>query len=134
MPSTYNILIMGASYGSLLASKLLFGGHAIKLVCLPAQVTAAGPGDVDPKDYDLVGLAMQEPQYRAPGVRQLLDAVARSRVPCMSIMNMPPLPYLKRVPGLNTDTLKAAYTDATVWDNFEPALITLCRPHPHAIP
>src|SRR3972149_2313250 len=132
MPSTYNILIMGASYGSLLASKLLFGGHAIKLVCLPAeadlinsegfrvrlpvkaraelielhsrrlpgQVTAAGPGDVDPKDYDLVGLAMQEPQYRAPGVRQLLDTVARSRVPCMSIMNMPPLPYLKRVPGL----------------------------------
>ncbi|HEY4773437.1 MAG TPA: hypothetical protein VIH40_01330 [Xanthobacteraceae bacterium] len=165
MPSTYNILIMGASYGSLLASKLLFGGHAIKLVCLPAeadlinsegfrvrlpvkgraelielhsrrlpgQVTAAGPGDVDPKDYDLVGLAMQEPQYRAPGVRQLLDTVARSRVPCMSIMNMPPLPYLKRVPGLNTDTLKAAYTDATVWDNFEPALITLCSPDPQAI-
>ena len=23
----YNILLMGASYGSLLASKLLFGGH-----------------------------------------------------------------------------------------------------------
>src|SRR5579863_100817 len=33
----YNILIMGASYGSLLASKLLFGGHAIKLICLPAE-------------------------------------------------------------------------------------------------
>ena len=27
MPATYNILIMGASYGSLLASKILFGGH-----------------------------------------------------------------------------------------------------------
>ena len=37
MPATYNILIMGASYGSLLASKLLFGGHTIKLVCLPAE-------------------------------------------------------------------------------------------------
>ena len=37
MPATYNILIMGASYGSLLASKLLFGGHAVKLVCLPAE-------------------------------------------------------------------------------------------------
>ena len=31
------ILIMGASYGSLLASKLLFGGHEVKLVCLPAE-------------------------------------------------------------------------------------------------
>jgi hypothetical protein len=37
MPATYNILIMGASYGSLLASKLLFGGHAVTLVCLPAE-------------------------------------------------------------------------------------------------
>ncbi len=34
---TYKILLMGASYGSLLASKLLFGGHSIHLVCLPAE-------------------------------------------------------------------------------------------------
>ena len=33
----YKILLMGASYGSLLASKLLFGGHSIHLVCLPAE-------------------------------------------------------------------------------------------------
>ncbi len=33
----YNILLLGASYGSLLASKLLFGGHSIHLVCLPAE-------------------------------------------------------------------------------------------------
>ncbi|QQO24833.1 hypothetical protein JJB98_23475 [Bradyrhizobium diazoefficiens] len=26
--ATYNILILGASYGSLLASKILFGGHS----------------------------------------------------------------------------------------------------------
>ena len=56
---------------------------------------------------------MQEPQYRSQGVRQLLDAVAKSRVPCMSIMNMPPLPYVRRIPGLNYDALKAAYTDPT---------------------
>ena len=163
--TTYNVLIMGASYGSLLATKLLFGGHKITMVCLPAEVeafnndgarirlpirgrkepieldsrklpgklAAAGPGDVDPKGYDLVALAMQEPQYRSPGVRELLDAVARSRVPCMSIMNMPPLPYLKRIPGLKTDALKPAYTDATVWDNFAPGHLTLCSPDPQAI-
>ena len=34
---SYNILLMGASYGSLLASKLLFGGHKIHLVCLPPE-------------------------------------------------------------------------------------------------
>jgi hypothetical protein len=100
---------------------------------LPGKLSAAGPGEVKPRDYDLVALAMQEPQYRSPGVRELLDSVARSRVPCMSIMNMPPLPYLKRVPGLATDPLKAAYTDASVWDNFEPGLLTLCSPDPQAI-
>ena len=161
----YNVLILGASYGSLLATKLLFGGHKITMVCLPAEVeafnsegarvrlpirgrkepielnsrnlpgklSAAGPGDVKPSDYDLVALAMQEPQYRSPGVRELLDAVANSRKPTMSIMNMPPLPYLKRIPGLNTDALKPAFTDASVWDNFEPGALTLCSPDPQAI-
>ena len=76
---------------------------------------------------------MQEPQYRSPGVRELLDAVAKSKVPCMSIMNMPPLPYVKRIPGLNYDALKPAYTDPGVWDSFDPATLTLCSPDPQAI-
>jgi hypothetical protein len=161
--ATYNILLLGASYGSLLASKLLFGGHSIHLVCLPPEadlinaegfrvrlpvrgrsepvvldsrrlpgkVTASGAAGVNPKDYDLVGLCMQEPQYR--GVRELLDAVAISRVPCMSIMNMPPLPYVKRIPGLDYEALRPAYTDATVWDSFDPKTVTLNSPDPQAI-
>jgi hypothetical protein len=76
---------------------------------------------------------MQEPQYRAAGVRELLDAVARAKVPCMSIMNMPPLAYLRRIPGLDADALKPAYTDASVWSSFDPACITLCSPDPQAI-
>jgi hypothetical protein len=100
---------------------------------LPGKVTASGSAGVNPKDFDLIGLAMQEPQYRSPGVRELLDAVAKSRVPCMSIMNMPPLPYVKRIPGLDYDALKPAYTDPTVWDNFDPACLTLCSPDPQAI-
>src|SRR5712675_2264333 len=161
----YNILILGAAYGSLLASKMLFGGHKIHHVCLPAEadlinaegfrvrlpvkgrkdpvvldstklpgkVTAGPATGVNPKDYDLIGLAMQEPQYRSPGVRELLDAVAKSKVPCMSIMNMPPLPYVKRIAGLNYDLLKPAYTDPTVWDSFDPETLTLCSPDPQAI-
>ena len=35
--ATYNILMMGAAYGSLLASKILFGGHRVHHVCLPAE-------------------------------------------------------------------------------------------------
>jgi hypothetical protein len=39
MPDTLNVLILGASYGSLLASKLLLGGHNVRLVCLPEEAT-----------------------------------------------------------------------------------------------
>src|SRR5205807_5607081 len=94
----YNILILGAAYGSLLGSKILFGGHHVHHVCLPAEadlinsegfrvrlsvkgrkdpvvldtrnlpgkVSASGPKEVSPRNYDLIGLAMQEPQYRSP--------------------------------------------------------------------
>ena len=37
MPDILKILIMGASYGSLLAAKLALAGHTVKLVCLPAE-------------------------------------------------------------------------------------------------
>ena len=40
----YNILILGASYGSLLATKLLLAGHTVKLVCLPAEGDAINSG------------------------------------------------------------------------------------------
>jgi hypothetical protein len=99
---------------------------------LPGSLAAGGPSEFNPPDFDLVGLAMQEPQYRSSGVRELLDAVARVNVPCMSIMNMPPLPYLKRIPGLNTEPLKSCFTDATVWQSFDPAYMTLCSPDPQA--
>jgi hypothetical protein len=164
MPTMYKILIMGASYGSLLGTKLALAGHTVHLVCLPAeadlinsegavvrmpvkgrdglveinsrqlpgQLSAGGTTAFKPADYDLVALAMQEPQYRAPGVRELLEAVAKARVPCMSIMNMPPLTYLRRIPGLNAEACRSCYTDATVWDSCDPALMTLCSPDPQA--
>src|SRR5437762_5242200 len=160
----HNILIFGASYGSLLATKLLLGGHDVKMVCTPAEVelfnkegsrvrmpvkgrdglvevdsrklpgklSADVPTAIKLAGYDLVVLGMQEPQYRSPGVRALLDAVAKARLPCMSIMNMPPLPYLARIPGLAVGTLKDCFTDATVWQSFDPALMTLCSPDPQA--
>ena len=164
MGTTYNTLIMGATYGSLLATKLLLAGHTVKMMCLPAEadainkdgtrvrlpakgrdqlveidsrrlpgtLSAATPDAVNPSDYDLIALAMQEPQYRAPDVRQLLGAIAKAGIPCMSIMNMPPLPYLARIPGLEVDALTHCYTDHTVWDGFDPALMTLCSPDPQA--
>jgi len=160
----YSVLILGASYGSLLGSKLLLAGHRVTLVCTgstaalinragtrvrfplkgraapleiasgacPGSLRAATPGEVDPGAFDLIVLGMQEAQYGAAGVRELMGRIARARKPCFAIMNMPPLPYLKRIPGLATEALAGCYADASVWDGFDPSLITLASPDPQA--
>src|SRR3982750_3188339 len=159
-----NILILGASYGSLLATKLLMAGHNVTLVCrkktaelinrdgtevriklrdepahraifsrdLPGTLDATPPADVDVSRYDLVGLAMQEPQYTNHTIRVLMIKIAGAKLPCLSIMNMPPLPYLKRIPALADMDLEESYTNALVWERFEPGLVSLCSPDPQA--
>ncbi|HZZ93685.1 MAG TPA: hypothetical protein VFE23_14085 [Usitatibacter sp.] len=99
---------------------------------LPGHIGATTTDAARPADYDLVVLAMQEPQYASPGVRELLDQVARSRVPCLSIMNMPPPPYLARIPGIDPALCEESYTDAAAWRGFDPARLTLCSPDPQA--
>src|SRR5215813_11333597 len=143
MRMKHNILILGASYGSLFGTKLLMAGHGVSLVCtkptaelinregtvvrfpirgrqspvdisskkLPGALRAATPDEVDPRKFDLIVLGMQEAQYGTSGVRELMGGIAESRVPCLAIMNMPPLGYLQRIPGLQTDTLKECYAD-----------------------
>src|SRR6266850_1696597 len=160
----YRVLVLGASYGSLLGTKLLMAGHRVTLVCtrptarlieregtvvrfpirgresllaiaskeLPGRLSASTPDEVDPGAFDLVVLAMQEAQYGSHGVRELMGRVARARKPCLAIMNMPPLPYLKRIPGLATEPLEACYADPAVWEDFEPGLIALASPDPQA--
>jgi hypothetical protein len=159
-----NILILGASYGSLLGTKLLMAGHNVTLVCrkktadlinregtevriklrdepahrsifsrdLPGTLDAVAPADVDVSRYDLVGLAMQEPQYTNHTIRVLMIKIAEAKLPCLSIMNMPPLPYLKRIPALAEMDLEEAYTNAQVWERFRPGLVSLCSPDPQA--
>jgi Ketopantoate reductase PanE/ApbA len=159
-----NILILGASYGSLLATKLLMAGHNVTLVCrqrtaelinrhgtevriklrdepqhraifsgdLPGILDAVPPAEVDISRYDLVGLAMQEPQYTNHTIRVLMIKIAEARLPCLSIMNMPPLPYLKRIPALAAMDLEQAYTNANVWQRFQTGLVSLCSPDPQA--
>lgn len=159
-----DILILGASYGSLLGTKLLMAGYGVDLVCtrptadlvnregtrvrfpvsggeppleiasrdLPGALSGLAPDEADPGAHDLIVLGMQEAQYGSPGVRELMRRIARSRKPCLAIMNMPPLPYLRRLPGLSTESLEACYADPAVWEGFDPRLITLASPDPQA--
>jgi hypothetical protein len=160
----HRVLILGASYGSLFATKLLLAGQRVSLVCtrptaelinragtvvrfpmrgradllhiasqgLPGTLTAATPEEVDPASFDLAVLAMQEAQYASPGVRELMARIAVAQLPCLAIMNMPPLPYLKRIAALDVAALEGCYADARIWDGFNPGRITLASPDPQA--
>jgi len=162
--TNYKVLILGASYGSLLGSKLLMAGHHVTLVCrdktaalinqegtrvrmpvkgraamveidsrqLAGTLDAKSPAQVEVADYDLVCLAMQEPQYSDPEVRQLMQSIAKAKIPCMSIMNMPPLPYLARIAGIDPHACRPSFLDPDLWDAFVPGLMTLCSPDPQA--
>ncbi|MDA9865052.1 hypothetical protein N9C96_00065 [bacterium] len=159
-----NILILGASYGSLLGTKLLMAGHDVTLVCrqatadlinaegtevriklrdedthrafhsdaLPGALDASAPSNVDLARYDMVALAMSEPQYASNDICTLMDAIAEAGLPCLSIMNMPPMPYLKRIPGLDAERLAPAFNNLEGWNKFEPGHVTLCSPDPQA--
>ena len=162
---TFRILILGASYGSLFATKCLMAGHDVTMVCrastanlintrgtevritlkgeneyraiqsagLAGRLDASIPENVDPAGYDLVVLAMQEPQYVNHTIRMLLARIALARIPCLSLMNMPPLPYLKRIRAIDAVAAEATYTAAGAWDRFDPDLMTLCSPDPQAV-
>jgi hypothetical protein len=164
MKAKYNVLILGASYGSLFGTKLILAGHSVTLVCtkgtaelindegtfvrLPirgretpleisskainADLSACTPADADLDKYDLVVLGMQESQYGSESIRELMERIAASRLPCLAIMNMPPLAFLKRIPGITTDALTDCYADPGVWEGFEPGLVTLASPDPQA--
>jgi hypothetical protein len=45
---------------------------------LSGSLSATTPDEIDPGPLDLVVLGMQEAQYSAPGVRELMDRVARA--------------------------------------------------------
>ncbi len=164
MRPTYNVLILGASYGSLFSTKLILAGHNATLVCTKPEVEvinrhgtvvrlpvrgldrpvsissndakgsllAATPDAVDPEDFDLVVCAMQEPQYRSTGICELMPRIGHARVPSLAVMNMPPLPYLERIPGLATEPLIRCYAGPDVWKDFEPGLVTTASPDPQA--
>ena len=144
----YNVLILGASYGSLLATKILAAGHNATLVCLPAEVDAfntagarvrmpvkgkeglvevhsgkppgklsvEGPSTAKPAEYDLVALAMQEPQYHQPACASLHGCYRQGE----STVHVHHEHAAASVPGadsgISVKELRSCYTDPMVWD------------------
>ena len=152
-------LVIGASYGLLPAAKIAAAGHSVTVIGHKDQIrmiNQAGVAiryfdkhvlhppmgadglclstidSVDPTDFDLVILAIQEPQAASEGISALFQRIG-DRVPVASIMNMPPPPFLDRIPALPREMRQGAYQNHDIWAQLDPDRMTLASPDPQAV-
>lgn len=154
------ILILGASYGLLPGVKLALAGHEITFVgraeelammeksTLNVRIPLRRTGELaelrssapvlvipdaaKPELADIVLLAMQEPHFADPAVAALMQRIAASQKPCLSIMNLPPPPFLARL-GIGGAALDGVYASSDAWEGFDPARLSNASPDPQAL-
>ncbi len=165
MTDSLNILVLGAAYGLLPATRLGLAGHRVTVVCreterralagqgaavelrrrdgkagpilrLPAaQGRAARPGtlglvgpEIAPDGFDMVLLAMGEPQFADAGIAALAEAVADAELPVVTLMNLLPPCFLRRLARFDVGALRPVYAAWDVWQRFDPDRVTAASP------
>lgn len=97
------------------------------------KVALRTPEQADPAAADFVIFAMQEPQYRDPAVAALAQDIAALRRPILSIMNLPPPPFLRRLGIAAPDALAGVYASAELWRHIDPRKLTNASPDAQAL-
>lgn len=90
------------------------------------------PINASPDQFDLAVFAMAEPQFAAPEIASLIEKIGKTGLPCLSLMNMLPIPYLAGL-GLGTAKLAPAYGSFDVWKMLRPNQLTAASPDPQAV-
>lgn len=155
------IHIFGASYGILVATKLMMAGYDVVCVCraeeaellnkdgfiikipgylnqpitvfsksLPGKIFAVEPSDIKKEKISFVFLAMQEAHYSDKNIKDSLLHVSSKKIPCISIMNIPPSIYLKNLKNFGNNQVNSFYKNHEIWDSFNINYITHCSADP----
>ncbi len=99
----------------------------------PADELQLAGVDLDLARFDIVFLAMSEPQYASDEVAGLLRRIGQANVPVVSLMNALPPPFLSRLGTIDVSQLRAGFTAWDVWQDLEPALVSAASPDAQAI-
>jgi hypothetical protein len=59
--------------------------------------------------------------------------VAAMQLPCVSLMNVPPLAFLRRLPRVDVEALAGVHASRETWDLFAPDNMTASSPDPQSI-
>jgi hypothetical protein len=168
--SAMHVLVLGASYGALVASKTALAGHLVTLVARPDEIRSLdanglsvslplwpsevrhdcifradrgtakqigrlgllAPDQVNPTDFDLAFLAMQEPQVGAKELVTLFNGISDARLPLISLSNMPPLSFLERIPNFPIEKVAPHYHSPAAWKALHKSPQTLASPDAQA--
>lgn len=157
-PPVPRVLVIGASYGLLVASKIATAGMPVTVVGHPWEVETINklgveiefgpnkvlkppmgpdgvwlclPDMVRVSQYDLVFLCVQEPQVGSCEIHNLLSRIG-SRLPIAAVMNMPPLPFLSRDSAFQPSKFIHAYRSAPTWSQISERRVTATSPDPQA--
>ena len=108
--------------------------HVVTLGAKDALRSPSGvsPCDVKPAEYDICILAMQEPQYSAPEIADLIAQIAHLGLPIISIMNMPLPPFLSGRLKLDLQHLASAWHNTKIWADIDPLRFSAASPDPQA--
>ena len=156
------LLFLGGAYGSILATKCALAGHKVDVVCRAQEAENINsgslvihfPGDkgrsigisecqsnmrgvaarhVEPSDYDLCFLCMQEPQFAEDTIASLLLSLESKPIPLISLMNMPLPPYLLGRFGIDLSAEPSVWKNTDLWGQLSPDSFTASSPDPQAV-
>ncbi|WP_068111352.1 ketopantoate reductase family protein [Tropicimonas marinistellae] len=88
---------------------------------------------VDLGAFDIVFLAMSEPQFADAEIAALVKRIAQAGLPVISLMNALPPPFLDRLGTLDVDKLRGAYTSWAAWQSLSPDLVSAASPDAQAV-
>jgi len=147
-------LVIGANYGLAGAAALLERGFSVDVFCTSAEAFVLNsdgfsinygknqrksfyPGKnlrsisvPNEKPYDVCILAVQEPSINHENILSFLTFLMDSKIPIISFMNIPLLPFINRIIRLSPRDAHYIYVTAQQQQNFCPELIINSSPEP----
>ena len=156
------LLFLGGAYGSVLAVKCALAGHKVDVVCRAQEaaninngrltihfpgndghsigvsqckknIRGIAPLSVEPSDYALCFLCMQEPQFADEDIVSLITQLVSLSIPIISLMNMPLPPYLLGRMGVDLPAAPKIWKNNALWSKLAPNSFTASSPDPQAI-
>lgn len=155
-----NCLIFGASYGSLIAAKLIEANHNVKIFCsekeleliqkfnlkvtinsiskkqykfeykLNDQFQVYSSYDFSLNDIDIVFFAMQEHHFNSENLVKILNDISKKKIPIVSILNLLPYTYLSKFKKVKVDNIQNVYKSLKIWDKINTKFFTTTSPDP----